>query len=48
MSSLIQDFGQHPETASNAGVVAELMMPLAMMGDFNRPGALRKFIEGFN
>jgi hypothetical protein len=28
-------------------VVVNLMTPLAMMGDFDRPGALRHFIEGF-
>jgi hypothetical protein len=45
MSSLIQDLSAHPETAASADVVTGLMMPLAMIGDFERPGALRKFIE---
>ena len=48
MASLGLDLCKHPETAASAHIVAELMMPLAMMGDFERPGALRKFIEGFN
>lgn len=48
MSSLIQDLGAHPETAESVGIVIDLMMPLAMMGDFERPGELRRFIEGFS
>ena len=48
MSSLIQDLGQRPDTADSIGIVTDLMMPLAMMGDFERPGELRKFIEGFS
>jgi hypothetical protein len=48
IASLRSDLGKHPETAQSVGVVDELMMPLAMMGDFERPGELRKFIEGFN
>ena len=48
MSSLMQDLALHPDTASSTGIVAELMMPLAMMGEFERPGELRKFIEGFS
>ena len=47
MSSLIQDLGAHPETEDSVRVVTDLMFPLAMMGDFARPGELRKFIEGF-
>ncbi len=47
MSSLMQDLVLHPETEGSCSVVAELMMPLAMIGEFNRPGELRKFIEGF-
>ena len=46
MSSLISDLGKHPETAGHSGV--ELMAMLAMSGAFERPGELRKFIEGFN
>lgn len=47
MSSLMQDLALHPETRESCGVVAELMMPLAMIGEFEKPGELRKFIEGF-
>jgi hypothetical protein len=46
MSSLISDLGKHPETAGHSGI--ELMTMLAMTGEFERPGELRKFIEGFN
>jgi hypothetical protein len=48
MSSLIQDLGRHPETASSVDVITGLMMPLAMIGEFEKPGELRRFIEGFN
>jgi hypothetical protein len=48
MASLGSDLGKHPDTAGSVQVVTELMMPLAMMGEFERPGELRKFIEGFN
>lgn len=48
MASLGSDLGKHPETASSVSVVKELMFPLAMMGEFEKPGELRKFIEGFN
>lgn len=48
MASMMSDLGKHPDTESSAGIVAELMMPLAMMGEFEKPGELRKFIEGFN
>jgi hypothetical protein len=48
MSSLIQDLSAHPETASSADLVTGLMMPLTLIGEFTRPGELRKFIEGFN
>jgi hypothetical protein len=47
MGSLRSDLGKHPGTAQSVGIVDELMMPLAMMGDFERPGELRRFIEGF-
>jgi hypothetical protein len=46
MSSLTSDLGKHPETAGHSGV--ELMGMLAMSGEFNRPGRLREFIEGFS
>jgi hypothetical protein len=48
MSSLTQDLALHPETKESCSVVAELMMPLAMTGEFEKPGELRKFIEGFS
>lgn len=48
MSSLGSDLAKHPETKSSTHIVAELMAPLAMMGEFEKPGELRKFIEGFN
>jgi hypothetical protein len=48
MSSLMQDLSLHTETAASAAIVPELMMPLTMMGEFEKPGELRKFIEGFN
>jgi uncharacterized protein (DUF1684 family) len=47
ISSLVQDLGLHPETAGSVDVVIHLMTPLAMTGEFERPGELRKFIEGF-
>ena len=48
MSSLVQDLGANPETAGSVQVVTGLMMPLALLGEFEKPGELRKFIEGFN
>ena len=48
IASLQSDLQKHPDTAPSASVVSQLMMPLAMMGKFDRPGELRKFIEGFN
>lgn len=48
IASLRSDLGKHPDTAASASIVDELMLPLAMIGDFDRPGELRKFIEGFN
>lgn len=48
ISSLMQDLAGHPETAGSCGIVTGLMMPLAMIGEFEKPGELRKFIEGFN
>ena len=47
MASLGSDLRKHPDTAASAAIVVDLMMPLAMIGDFERPGELRKFIEGF-
>lgn len=48
MSSLIQDLGAHPETADSVEVIVGLMMPLTLIGEFEKPGKLREFIEGFN
>ena len=47
IASLQSDLAKHPDTAASASIVTELMMPLAMIGEFDRPGELRKFIEGF-
>jgi hypothetical protein len=46
MASMTSDLSKHPETEGHSGV--ELMMMLAIAGQFERPGELRKFIEGFN
>ena len=48
IASLRSDLGKHPDTAASARIVDELMMPLMLIGEFDRPGELRKFIEGFN
>jgi hypothetical protein len=48
IASLRSDLGKHPETAASCEIIDGLMMPLAMIGNFDRPGELRKFIEGFN
>jgi hypothetical protein len=44
--SRLADLRKHPETKNHSGM--ELMMMMAMAGQFDRPGELRKFIEGFN
>ena len=46
MASLTSDLSKHPETADHSGL--ELMMMLAIAGQFEQPGELRKFIEGFS
>lgn len=46
MASLGSDLNKHPETRGHSGI--ELMMMLAMTGNLDGPGELRKFIEGFN
>jgi hypothetical protein len=46
MASLQSDLGKHSETADHSGI--QLMYMLAMSGEFDRPGALREYIEGFN
>jgi hypothetical protein len=48
IASLASDLGKHPETEPSCSIVGRLMVPLAMTGAFDRPGELRKFIEGFN
>jgi hypothetical protein len=48
MSSLLQDFIEDPRTADSAGVIQELMLPLALIGEFTNPGKLRKFILDFS
>ena len=48
ISSLMSDLDKHPETRASCDIVVNLMMPLAMIGDFERPGELRRFIERFN
>lgn len=47
MSSLMQDFAAHPDTADSVDLVRELMFPLAMTGEFENPRRLRDFVEGF-
>lgn len=46
INSLTSDLRKHPETAGHPGIL--LMTMLAASGDFNRPGRLSEFIEGFN
>ena len=43
---MCSDLTKHPETENHAG--AQLMVMVAMAGQFDRPGEMRKFIEGFN
>jgi hypothetical protein len=47
ISSLVQDLGADPRTSGSVGTVTELMVPLAIMGDFRDPARLRKFVLGF-
>lgn len=46
MASLISDLNKHEGTRGHTGV--ELMTMQAMAGHFERPGELRRCIEGFN
>ena len=46
MASLGSDLNKHPDTKGHGGMM--LMMMMATSGQFDRPGELRKFIEGFN
>jgi thiamine biosynthesis protein ThiC len=48
IASLASDLSKDPRTASSADIVQGLMMPLLLAGEFERPGRLREFIEGFN
>ena len=47
VAGAIASMGQDLETAESVHVVYELMAPLAAIGNFDTPGELRKFIEGF-
>lgn len=46
IASMASDMSKHPETENHAAL--QLMVMLAMTGNFDRPGELRRFIEGFN
>ena len=46
IASLGSDLRKHPGTRDHSGM--ELMMMLAMTGHLDKPGELRRFIEGFN
>jgi hypothetical protein len=46
MASMGSDLNKHPETENHGAM--PLMMMLAMTGQLDSPGELRKFIEGFN
>ena len=48
IGSLMQDLAAHPETADSTDIITGLMFPLALTGEFEKPGELRRFIEGFN
>jgi len=45
IASMGSDLNKHPETKGHSGI--ELMFMMASAGQFDRPGELRKFIEGF-
>ena len=46
IASMTSDLSKHPDTAGHDGIL--LMTMLAMTGAFDRPGELRRYIEGFN
>jgi hypothetical protein len=46
IASMGSDLDKHPDTKGHVGV--ELMVMMASAGQFDRPGELRKFIEGFS
>jgi hypothetical protein len=45
IASMGSDLNKHPDTKGHSDV--ELMFMMASAGQFDRPGELRKFIEGF-
>lgn len=47
MSSLLQDFSQHEDTAGSADIVQLLMLPLILGGHLSTPEELVKFVEDF-
>ena len=47
MSSLLQDLGEDERTSDAAEIIPNLMLPLAMTGEFTTPGKLHKWILGF-
>jgi hypothetical protein len=46
INSMTSDLSKHPETRGNPRVLQ--MTQLAAEGQFDQPGELRRFIEGFN
>ena len=45
-ASMVSDLRKHPETESHAAIV--LGMSMLMSGQFNKPGEMDRFINGFN
>ena len=45
IASMGSDLRKHPDTKNHSGV--ELMAMMAVTGQFDQPGRLREFIEGF-
>ena len=46
MASMLSDLHKHKETEKHPA--GQMMVQLAMIGELSAPGAMRKFIEGFN
>lgn len=46
VASMTSDLGKHPDAAGHSGIM--LLTMQAMAGHFDRPGELRRTIEGFN
>lgn len=46
MASLLSDLRKHPDTTDHIGM--ELGLSMMAMGQLDRPGEMRQFIEGFN